>query len=133
MIPAKKGSIITIGSVSSSVGGVASHAYTSSQHAVVGLTKNVAAELGQFGIRVNCLSPYFIATPLTMNFFRMDESDASSVYSNLKEVALCSEDVAEATLFLGSDESKYMSGQNLALDGGFTVINPVFGLFAKPK
>ncbi|CAL5328553.1 unnamed protein product [Camellia sinensis] len=133
MIPAKKGSIITIGSVSSSVGGVASHAYTSSKHAVVGLTKNVAAELGQFGIRVNCLSPYVIATPLAMNFFKMDESDASSVYSNLKEVALCSEDVAEAALYLGSDESKYMSGHNLALDGGFTVINPAFGLFAKPK
>ncbi|KAL7193853.1 hypothetical protein ACSBR2_025482 [Camellia fascicularis] len=131
MIPAKKGSIITIGSVSSSVGGVASHAYTSSKHAVVGLTKNVAAELGQFGIRVNCLSPYFILTPLTMKFFKIDENGASGVYSNLKEMALSSEDVAEAALYLGSDESKYMSGHNLALDGGFTAINPAFGLFSK--
>ncbi|CAL5376654.1 unnamed protein product [Camellia sinensis] len=130
MIPAKKGSIITIGSVSSSVGGVASHAYTSSKHAVVGLTKNVAAELGQFGIRVNCLSPYFILTPLTMKFFKIDENGASGVYSNLKGMALSSEDVAEAALYLGSDESKYMSGHNLALDGGFTAINPAFGLFA---
>ncbi|THG17570.1 hypothetical protein TEA_004958 [Camellia sinensis var. sinensis] len=72
-------------------------------------------------------------TPLTMNFFKIDESDASSVYSNLKEVAPCSEDVARAALYLGSDESKYMSGHNLALDRGFTVINLAFGLFAKPK
>ncbi|KAA8522758.1 hypothetical protein F0562_009080 [Nyssa sinensis] len=131
MIPRRSGSIIALGSVCSSVGGVASHAYTSSKHAVIGLTKNVAAELGQFGIRVNCLSPYFIATPLAMDFFKVSEDAASSVYSNLKGVALRLEDVAEAALFLASDESKYVSGHNLALDGGFSVINPAFGLFAR--
>ncbi|CAH2042787.1 unnamed protein product, partial [Thlaspi arvense] len=99
MIPARSGSIITVGSVSSTVGGVASHAYTSTKHAVVGLTRNVAAELGQFGIRVNCLSPYFIVTPLTMNFFGIN--DSSGVYSNLQGMALREEDVAEAALFLG--------------------------------
>ncbi|KAF2317883.1 hypothetical protein GH714_041203 [Hevea brasiliensis] len=57
MVPARQGSIITLGSVCSSVGGVASHAYTSTKHAIVGLAKNAAAELGQFGIRMNCLSP----------------------------------------------------------------------------
>jgi len=132
MIPAKKGSIITVGSVCSSVGGVASHAYTSSKHAVVGLTKNVAAELGKFGIRVNCVSPYFIVTPLWMDFFKMDKEAASGLYTNLKGTSLEVEDVAEAALYLASDESKYVSGHNLALDGGFTVINPAFGLFARP-
>ncbi|KAF7848172.1 hypothetical protein BT93_L2226 [Corymbia citriodora subsp. variegata] len=92
MIPSQRGSIINLGSISSSVGGIATHAYTSSKHAIVGLTRNVAAELGRYGIR---------------------------------------EDVAEAALFLGSDESKYISGHNLAVDGGFTTINPAFGLFAR--
>lgn len=130
MVPAGKGSIITLGSVCSSVGGVASHAYTSSKHAIIGLTKNVAAELGRFGIRVNCLSPYFIATPLSMNFFNPDVDGGLRVYSNMKGVVLQQQDVAEAALYLGSDESKYVSGHNLALDGGFTTINPAFGLFA---
>ncbi|XP_021300271.1 secoisolariciresinol dehydrogenase-like isoform X1 [Herrania umbratica] len=133
MIPARKGSIISLGSVSSSVGGVASHAYTSSKHAILGLTKNVAAELGRFGIRVNCLSSYFIATELAINFFKLDTDERSRVYSNLKGVVLQQEDVADAALYLGSDESKYVSGHNLAVDGGFTTINPAFGLFASSQ
>ncbi|KDP34947.1 hypothetical protein JCGZ_09235 [Jatropha curcas] len=94
MIPARQGSIITIGSVCSSVGGVASHVYTSTKHGVVGLAKNAAAELGQFRIRVNCLSCYFIETPLSMNLLKMNEDAKSGVYSNLKGVKLTEEDVA---------------------------------------
>lgn len=131
MVPAKKGSIITLGSVSSIVGGPAPHAYASSKHAVVGLTKNTAAELGKFGIRVNCLSPYFIANALAREFFKLDDDGCSRVYSNLKGVALQEEDVAQAALYLASDESKYVSGHNLAVDGGFSTINPTFGLFAR--
>ena len=131
MIPAKKGSIITVGSVSSSVGGVSSHAYTSSKHAIVGLAKNTAAELGEFGIRVNCLSCYCIHNALSKEFFKLDDEGFSRVYSNLKGVALTEEDVAQAALYLASDESKYISGHNLAVDGGFTTINPSFGLFSQ--
>ncbi|XP_065862805.1 borneol dehydrogenase, mitochondrial-like [Euphorbia lathyris] len=131
MIPVSQGSIITLGSVCSSVGGVASHAYTSTKHGIVGLAKNAAAELGPYGIRVNCLSPYFVETPLTVNFFKMEEDGKNGVYSNLEGVKLTEEDVADAAVYLGSDESKYFSGQNLALDGGFTTINPAFGIFSR--
>ncbi|KAI3827626.1 hypothetical protein L1987_01706 [Smallanthus sonchifolius] len=130
MIPARGGSIITIGSIASTTGGNTSHAYTSSKHAVVGLTKNVAAELGEFGIRVNCVSPHLIITPATVPIVKKYPDLYTDVYSNLKGVVLQQEDVAEATLFLASDESRYISGHNLALDGGFTVINPSFGLFS---
>ncbi|QCD95016.1 secoisolariciresinol dehydrogenase-like [Vigna unguiculata] len=133
MIPAKKGSIITLGSVSSSVGGVATHAYTSSKHAIVGLAKNAAAELGKFGIRVNSLSCYCINNVVAQEFFKMDDEGFSKVYSNLKGVSLTEEDVAEAALYLASDESKYISGHNLAVDGGFTTINPSFGLFSQSQ
>ncbi|MED6119994.1 hypothetical protein PIB30_016794 [Stylosanthes scabra] len=132
MIPAKKGSIVNVGSVCSSIGGVATHAYTSSKHGLVGLTKNAAAELGNFVIRVNCLSPYFIANNVTgKEFFKFDDEGSSNVYSNLKGVHLLEEDVAQAALYLASDESKYISGHNLVVDGGFTVINPMFGLFSQ--
>ncbi|CAH1415916.1 unnamed protein product [Lactuca virosa] len=131
MIPARSGSIIMMGSVSGSIGGIISHAYSSSKHAIVGLTKNTAAELGQYGIRVNCVSPYFIPSPLTANYTQDYPEKYSNVYSNLKGITLREKDVAEATLFLASDEARYMSGHNLVLDGGFTVINPAFGLFAR--
>ncbi|MED6151728.1 hypothetical protein PIB30_085170 [Stylosanthes scabra] len=130
MIPAKKGSIVNVGSVCSSIGGVATHAYTSSKHGLIGLTKNAAAELGKFGIRVNCLSPYFIANVAGKEFFKLDDEGCLNVYSNLKSVHLLEEDVAQAAIYLASDESKYISGHNLAVDGGFTTINPVFGVFS---
>nr|GEU44155.1 glucose/ribitol dehydrogenase [Tanacetum cinerariifolium] len=133
MIPACSGSIISIGSVSSTIGGVADHAYTCSKHAIVGLTKNVAAELGVFGIRVNCISPYFIPTSMGTSVSKNHPDLFSNAYSNLKGSVLQVDDVADATLFLASDESKYISGHNLALDGGFTTINPSFGLFSRAK
>ncbi|XP_039172831.1 plant intracellular Ras-group-related LRR protein 5-like [Eucalyptus grandis] len=83
MMPSRSESIINVDSVSSSVGGVASHAYTSSKHAVMGLMRNVATELGRYGIRVNCVSPHFILAPLTKEFFKIDESAGVRVYSNL--------------------------------------------------
>nr|XP_043628242.1 zerumbone synthase-like [Erigeron canadensis] len=133
MIPNRGGSIISIGSIASSIGGNTSHAYTSSKHAVVGLTKNVAAELGEFGIRVNCVSPHFILTPATKPIVEQYPHLYTNVYSNLKGLDLQEQDVAEATLFFASDESKYISGHNLAIDGGFTAINPSFGLFSRLK
>ncbi|KAG9134761.1 hypothetical protein Leryth_001069 [Lithospermum erythrorhizon] len=129
MVPGRSGSIINTASVASTIGGSAPHAYTSSKHAVVGLTKNAAVELGQHGIRVNCISPYFAATPMIMKALNLTEENLSSVYSNLKGAILRAEDVAESALFLASDESKYISGHNLVVDGGATVVNPKFSMF----
>ncbi|KAK2999862.1 hypothetical protein RJ639_022848 [Escallonia herrerae] len=124
MIPTCTGSIIAIASSCGIVGGLGTHAYTSSKHAVVGLTKNVAAELGQFQIRVNCISPYLLLTGLAKELF--SDSQMSKIYYNMKGKPLEEQNVAEAALFLASDESKYVSGHNLAVDGGFTVTNRLF-------
>ncbi|KAK9985896.1 hypothetical protein SO802_030847 [Lithocarpus litseifolius] len=135
MIPARSGSIISSSSISSYVGGAASHAYTCSKHAVLGLTKNAAVELGQFGIRVNCLSPYALATPLATKFVGVDDETLENVMNslaNLKGVTLKAEDVANAALFLASDESRYVSGHNLLIDGGFSIVNPSFNMFRYP-
>ncbi|KEH29815.1 short-chain dehydrogenase/reductase [Medicago truncatula] len=132
MIPARRGSIINTASVCGSIGGVAPHAYTSAKHAVVGLMRNTAIELGRFGIRVNCVSPYIVATPLVKKYFKLDDDDdVLDVYSNLKGANLVPKDVAEAALYLGSDESKYVSGHNLVIDGGFTVVNNGFCVFGE--
>ncbi|PON82924.1 Short-chain dehydrogenase/reductase [Trema orientale] len=135
MIPARGGSIISTASVSSCAGGIASHAYTCSKHAVVGLTRNAAVELGQFGIRVNCLSPYGVATPFGREFIGLGDDELEGLFgsfANLKGVTLKAEDVANAALFLACEEGRYVSGHNLVVDGGVTIVNPSFGVFRYP-
>ncbi|KAF8395430.1 hypothetical protein HHK36_019376 [Tetracentron sinense] len=129
MVPARCGSIIITASVASIMGGTSPHAYTCSKHALVGLTRNTAVDLGRFGIRVNCVSPYVVPTPLSKGFLGVDKDDAIDVYSNLKGAVLEPEDIAEAALYLGSNDSKYVSGHNLVVDGGFTIVNPAFSRF----
>ena len=135
MIPAKRGAILFTASLASMVAGEAPHAYAMSKHAVVGLTRNLAVELGQFGIRVNCMSPYAMATPLATRFVGLPDEElemAMNNLANLKGVTLKTEDVANAALFLASDEAKYISGHNLFIDGGFSVHNSAFQLFKYP-
>ncbi|KAF5783727.1 putative secoisolariciresinol dehydrogenase [Helianthus annuus] len=137
MVPVKTGSIISTASVASNIGGISTHAYRSAKHAVVGLTKNLAVELGQFGIRVNCLSPHGIATPFSTKKFKLEAGanveevveNVIHLTGNLKGVKLKTDDIANAALFLASDEAKYISGQNLFIDGGFSIVNPSLNNF----
>ncbi|XP_021750790.1 secoisolariciresinol dehydrogenase-like [Chenopodium quinoa] len=122
MIPAQKGSIITRASTCSTIGGAA-------KHGVVGLTRNTSVELGKYGIRVNCVSPHAVATSMTKTILNLDDDNIAKVYSNLKGTCCKKEDIANAALFLASDESKYVSGHNLFVDGGFTIMNSGFCMF----
>ncbi|KAF5469809.1 hypothetical protein F2P56_010368 [Juglans regia] len=138
MIPLKKGSIVSLCSVASAIGGLGPHAYTGSKHAVLGLTKNVAAELGLHGIRVNCVSPYAVLTGLALAHLPEEERtedamagfrDFTGSNANLQGVELTTDDVANAVLFLASDEARYVSGANLMVDGGFTCSNHSLRVF----
>ncbi|KAF5742435.1 xanthoxin dehydrogenase-like [Tripterygium wilfordii] len=138
MMPNKKGTIVSTSSMASVIAGVSPHAYTASKHAIVGLTQNVAAELGKHGIRVNCVSPYGVPTPLTFNQlpkeYVTDEVIAGArkqitMKANLQGVDLTVDDVANAVLFFASDDAKYVSGTNLLVDGGFSSVNHSFGFF----
>lgn len=88
---------------------------------MVGLTKNAAAELGQFGVSVNCASPYGLVTPVAArNFAKTQGEDLERAFSapaNLKGVNLKAEDVAQAVVYLGRDDSNYVSDHNLLVDG----------------
>ncbi|KAK9985903.1 hypothetical protein SO802_030854 [Lithocarpus litseifolius] len=130
MIPAKKGSILFTSSIASVMADDVPHSYMASKHAVVGMAKNLSVELGQYGIRVNCVSPFATATPMLRKAMGMMEKnkveDVVSSCANLKGAVLEPEDIAKAVLYLGSDESKYVSGMNLVVDGGYSLTNPVF-------
>ncbi|KAG8368723.1 hypothetical protein BUALT_Bualt15G0075600 [Buddleja alternifolia] len=125
MVPARSGSMISTTSIASGIGGSSTHAYTASKHAVVGLVKNLAVELGQFGIRVNCLSPHLLATPLAAKVCGTDDEGIEQLLNSmaiLKGTTLKAHDIANAALFLASDEAGYVSGQ-LFIDGGFGIVN----------
>ncbi|KAG9141628.1 hypothetical protein Leryth_015315, partial [Lithospermum erythrorhizon] len=128
MIPLKKGSIISLCSVASVSGGLGPHSYCGSKHAVLGLTRNVAAELGKHGIRVNCISPYTVPTSLALAHLP-EEERTEDAWAGFRGVELLPEDVANAVLFFASDESRYISGDNLMVDGGFTCVNHSFRVF----
>jgi NAD(P)-dependent dehydrogenase (short-subunit alcohol dehydrogenase family) len=126
MKEAGSGSIISMSSTAGVMGGLGPHAYTAAKHAVVGMTKNLAAEVGGFGVRVNCIAPAGMATPMvaeviTGNHQNLEDTIAALAEgSPLRGRAGLAEDVANAALWLASDESGYTSGLTLTVDAGAT-------------
>jgi NAD(P)-dependent dehydrogenase (short-subunit alcohol dehydrogenase family) len=127
MKPAECGSIISMASTAGLMGGLGPHAYAAGKHAVVGMTKNVAAELCHFGIRVNSIAAASMATPMVANVLTGDPGNIEEAKRILAEVsplrgrAGLAEDVANAALWLASDESGYTTGHTLTTDAGTTI------------
>jgi NAD(P)-dependent dehydrogenase (short-subunit alcohol dehydrogenase family) len=116
----RPGSIIHVSSQMGHVGAANRTVYCASKHALEGLAKAMAVELGSSGIRVNTVCPTFIETPLTAPFFA-DPGFRSSVLSKIKLGRLGRvEDVMGAIVFLASDASALVTGTALKVDGGWT-------------
>jgi 3alpha(or 20beta)-hydroxysteroid dehydrogenase len=112
------GSIINVCSVLGLLGGRNNAAYTTTKWALRGLTKTAAIELGSLGIRVNAVHPGYISTPMLAET-APDRPDAYYEYLPLGRAGVGSE-IADLMVFLASEESRYITGADFAIDGGMT-------------
>ncbi len=116
MIKQKSGNIINISSIAAMVGFKGLSHYCASKAGVIGFTKAAALELSQYGIRVNAIAPGGIETPGTKGM--IDENFINSL--PIKRVGI-PKDIAKTVLFLASEDSSYITGQCIVVDGGYTL------------
>jgi len=119
----RKGSIINIASVAGIMSGAGGNAYSASKAALINFTKTSACEVGAYNVRINAICPGLIETAMTQPFFDWARSTGKESqvgkYCELRRAAR-PEEVAWAIVFLASDESSYITGQAIAVDGGIT-------------
>lgn len=122
MVDKKSGCIINISSMAAQYGLPQVIAYTASKTAVEGMTRAMAVELSPMGIRVNCIAPGFIFTNMSSAALDSDPERKRKVMSRTPMGKLgMPEDVANAAYFLASDESSYMTGAIIPVDGGNSI------------
>lgn len=123
IVRAGGGSVIITGSVGSLVAHRAhNHAYVTSKSALLGLTRNLAVEYATKNVRVNCICPGQVRTAMMADFY--DDPAKRQRFIDLTPMARFGEagEIASAALFLASDESSFMTGAVLVVDGGWTAV-----------
>lgn len=115
------GSIVNIASIHGTVAAPMSVAYTATKHGVVGLTKNIAVEYGQKGIRCNAVGPGYIATPL-LDANLTDEMKAGIAAKSSMNRLGTPQEIADLVTFLSSDKSSFTTGSYFIADGGYTAV-----------
>jgi 3-oxoacyl-[acyl-carrier protein] reductase len=116
------GRIINTGSILSRYGDAGLIAYTTSKHAVLGLTRALAAELGPSGITVNCVQPGAIVTGMTKDMFE-SSPEPGAYYTGRAVLGRLGqpEDIADVMSFLASNDARFITGQGIMVDGGVMV------------
>lgn len=127
MVPEGSGSIISTSSTAGVLGGLGPHCYTACKHAVIGLTKSVASELAVHGIRVNAISPGNTVTAMTSAVMTGDHTDVDTATQHIAAASLLGIpglpiDIANAAVYLASDEARYVTAHTLVVDAGQTAI-----------
>ena len=120
MMKARRGSIINMSSIIGIRGNAGQSSYAASKAGIIGFTKSVAHELGSRNIRCNAIAPGFIETDMT---HYLKEGDAAKAFMDKIPLGRfgSAEDIGNATLFLASDMSAYVTGQVLSVCGGLNI------------
>ncbi len=121
MLKQKNGVIINMSSILGKVGFAQSSHYVAAKHGVLGLTKTAALEYATDGIRINAICPGFIATPLLEKGGITDHSEIMQQIVDLHPMKRLgrSEEIAKGFVFLASDDSSFMTGSTLEIEGGY--------------
>jgi len=121
MVKQQKGVIVNMSSILGKVGFATSAHYVAAKHGIIGLTQTAALEYATEGIRINAICPGFIETPLLTNAGIIKDSDLHKYIIGLHPMKRLgkSEEVASGFIFLASDDSSFMTGTALEIEGGF--------------
>ncbi len=115
--------IVNVGSISSFVGQALTPVYTTSKHAIVGLTKSIALDYAADGIRCNCVCPGITDTPMLREHLNAQPDPDAALAARLRRVPmgipLTPDDVAKTILFLSCDDSSGVTGTTLVIDAGY--------------
>ena len=132
MMPVRRGVVVNIASTAGKWGSRNQSAYNMSKHAIVGLTRCVALEMAAHEIRVNAICPWIVDTDLAEEFTQAHADilglPQATVADNLKRAIplhqrwIKPQEVAGLAVYLGSEESSYVTGQAWTIDGGYTTI-----------
>jgi NAD(P)-dependent dehydrogenase (short-subunit alcohol dehydrogenase family) len=136
MIPQGSGAIVSTTSTAGIRAGLGPHVYTAAKHGVVGLTGSVAVELGRHGIRVNALAPGGTITALTTKLTTGDPDDTEAAEKRIGSRSPLgrggrADEMADAVLFMVSDEATYLNGHTLVVDGAGEVHGDRNGMFTQ--
>lgn len=118
----KRGAIVNVSSMGGILALPSAAGYVTTKTAVLGLTRSIAVDCGEFNIRCNAICPGFIDTEMTRKVLAGDPARAEKINGRIPMPRLgTGEDIASASVYLCSDNASYVNGQLLPIDGGFSV------------
>lgn len=121
MLKQGSGAIVNLSSIAGQVGMAGASVYVASKHAVEGLTKSAALEGAATGVRVNAVAPGPVTTNMLDRFTGGNEDAKAGFLSTVpSKRAATPEEIAQTIVFLAGDKARYLTGQSLAVDGGYT-------------
>lgn len=119
--PLQRGSIINVASIVGVVGVARWTAYTTSKHAVIGLTKSASEDYAKDGLRINAICPGFTETPMTMQDPDVRQTMETIVANSVPMLRMAkAQEIADGVLFLAGGRSSFVTGSTLMIDGGYS-------------